>query len=246
MRDLWNPVGISSPPEERQAQDLRKPPLPRAPPPHAGSSASDLLPSLSPAGGGPGLSFAKETQHLECAPGRAATLCTVSSSPQSIPGGRIFFVVLGIYPSLTNPERPLSVFWTCCQTSPPNYLWGGKHRYRAHFIDEETEAQGGFVTNPDTQPAGASAWAQVLTGHPSQANQLPPQASSPKTDLEEPHPRPVFTEATLLSFGQDASCHSTPGQGGFSDMKLPFRGAHFCWARETAPQKQRCVLWGAS
>ena len=29
-------------------------------------------------------------------------------------------------------------------------------------------------------------------------------------------------------------------------MKLPFRGAHFCWARETAPQKQRCVLWGAS
>ena len=54
----------------------------------------------------------------------------------------------------------------------------------------------------------------------------------------------MFTEATLSSFGQDASCHFTPWEEGFSDTKLPFRGARFCWARETAPQKQRRVLLG--
>ena len=81
-------------------------------------------------------------------------------------------------------------------------------------------------------------WPPLPQPHPQRQTWKSPPPPCPSQPWSGVH------EATLSSFGQDASCHFTPWEGWFSDTKLSFRGARFCWAHETAPQKQRCMLLG--
>lgn len=82
----------------------------------------------------------------------------------------------GFIPVLPTLKGLLSVLWVCCQTSPPNYLWFGKHRSCAHFIDEETEAQGGSITNLRTHSQQEPPhWPPILgqPGHPAPPSLIP-------------------------------------------------------------------------